>query len=84
MSIELQPFSAVKAAQGAKVVTRNFREVEFMWFNPRLQEPVRVRARVEGKYTPFNYFESGRKLLEKETNDDLFLLVAPRKTKKAK
>jgi len=79
MSIQLQPFSAAKAERGAKIVTRDFRDVDFLWFNPKLQEPVRVRAKIEGKYTPFSYFENGRKLLERETKDDLFIFPAPKR-----
>lgn len=82
MSIELKPFCAKKAAAGAIIMTRDFREVEFMWHNPRLQEPVRVRAKIENIYTPFSYFENGRKLLEKETKDDLFIIAPAKKTRR--
>lgn len=79
MSIQLQPFDVKKAEKGARIVTRDFRNVDFVWYNPKLQEPVRVRAKIEGKYTPYSYFENGRALLEKETKNDLFILPKAKK-----
>lgn len=80
MNIELIPFDPVKAAHGAQVMTRDFRKVQFEVYNPRLKEPVRCRAVIGNTLNPMTFFENGRRVLEKETKDDL-LLVAPQSLK---
>jgi hypothetical protein len=77
MNLELIPFDPVKAAHGAQVMTRDFRKVDFEVYNPRLKEPVRCRAIIGSTLNPLTFFENGRRVLEKETKDDLFL-TAPR------
>lgn len=74
MSIELVAFDPVEAAMGAQVMTRDFREVKFEVYNPRLKEPVRVRAIIGRTLNPMTFFENGRRVLEKETKHDLFLV----------
>jgi hypothetical protein len=74
MSIELIPFDPVAAANGAPVMTRDFRAVTFEVYNPRLKEPVRVRAVIGRTLNPMTFFENGRRTLEKETKHDLFLV----------
>jgi hypothetical protein len=75
MSVELRPYDNVKAQAGAVLVTRDMRPVTFIEFNPKLKEMVRVRVQIKGMVAPMTYFESGRRVLEKETKYDLFMLV---------
>ncbi len=88
MSVEMVPYDNAAAQAGAVLVTRDMRPVQFIEFNPKLKEMVRVRAQVKGLIAPMTYFENGRRVLEKETKYDLFMLVevapAPKKTVKAK
>ena len=81
MSIELRPYSV--KAKNPKLVTRDLREVTFLEYNPRLQEPVRVRVQIAGKSVPTTYFENGRRVLEREDKADLFIVVQKR-VRKAK
>lgn len=78
MSLELAPYDMAKAQKGAQIVTRDFRPVQFICHNPRLQEGVRLQAQVAGLAAPMTYFETGRRLLERETKYDLFLAVEKR------
>jgi hypothetical protein len=75
MSIVLYPFDVVQAMDGARVVTRDLREVTFLEFNPKLQEPVRVRVQIKGLSAPTTYFMNGRRVLEKSTKHDLFMMA---------
>lgn len=90
MSLVLLPYDNAKAMKGATLMTRDFREVKFIEYNPKLQEPVRVRAQVKGLHVPLTYFVSGRRVLENETKYDLFIVApakkakAPKKAKKGK
>jgi hypothetical protein len=78
MSVELRPYSTAKAMRGATLMTRDFRPVTFLEYNPKLQESVRVRVQIKGLSTPTTYFETGRRLLEQETKVDLFIVVQKR------
>lgn len=78
MSIELRPYDNKKAMKGALLFTRDLRPATFLEFNPKLQEPVRVRVQIKGLATPTTYFENGRRVLENETKYDLFMVVQKR------
>lgn len=82
MSIQLRPYDNEKALEGAKLMTRDFREVEFIEYNPKLQEGVRVRVQVQGLSAPTTYFVSGRRVLERETKLDLFIAIQEAETRR--
>jgi hypothetical protein len=77
MSITLLPYDNAKAVKGATLMTRDFREVTFLEFNPKLRDMVQVRVQIKGLHAPMTYFVSGRRVLEKETKYDLFIVGTP-------
>jgi len=83
MSVELIPYDNAKALKGAVLVTRDLRPVQFIEYNPKLKEMVRVRVQIKGLHAPMTYFENGRRILENETKYDLFIVVE-KKAKKRK
>jgi protein-L-isoaspartate O-methyltransferase len=75
MSIKLLPFDREAAQKGALLVTRDYREVEFIEFNPKLHESVRVRVHIKGMKAPTTYFSNGYRTLEQNSKYDLFIVT---------